>query len=76
MDAAHKKSTFTAAQCLALLPSFHKTQLGSLSEKNIRDFLGVFPKCRAPRPPIWEASVQEKIKGLFCVLGPKDHFWF
>ena len=29
-----------------------------------------------PRPPIWEASVQKKFKGLFCVLGPKEHFWF
>ena len=27
--------------------------------KKIRDFLGVFPKCR------------KKFKGLFCVLGPK-----
>ena len=29
-----------------------------------------------PTPPIWEASVQKKFEGLFCVLGPKEHFWF
>ena len=29
-----------------------------------------------PTPPIWEASVQKKFKGLFCVLGPMEHFWF
>ena len=37
---------------------FHK----GASQKKIRDFLGVFPKCRTPpTPPIWEASVQKKI---------------
>ena len=33
-------------------------------QKKIRDFLGVFPRCRTPptpTPPIWEASVQKKI---------------
>ena len=44
--------------------------------KKIRDFLGVFPKCRTPRPTIWGASVQKIFKGLFCVFGPKEHFWF
>ena len=28
-----------------------------------------------PSPHIWEAPVQ-KNKGLFCVLGPKENFWF
>ena len=31
-------------------------------KKKLRDYLGVFPKCRTPsppRPPIWEASVQK-----------------
>ena len=48
------------------------------SQKKIQDFLGVFPKCWTPPPPppIWEASVQKKKLGLFCVLGPKEHFWF
>ena len=29
-----------------------------------------------PTPPFWEPLVQKKIYGLFCVLGPKEHFWF
>ena len=44
--------------------------------KKIRDFLGVFPKCRTPPAPFLEGLRPKKIKGLFCVLGPKEHFWF
>ena len=45
--------------------------------KKLRDYLGVFPKWRTPRPPIWEASVQKKnCYDLFCILSPKEHFWF
>ena len=43
--------------------------------KKIRNYLGIFPKCRTPpTPPFWEPLVQKKIYGLFCVLGPKEHF--
>ena len=34
------------------------------------DYLGVFPKCRTPHPPIWE----ETNYGLFGNLGPQKHF--
>ena len=39
-------------------------------------FFGSFSQMSDPRLPIWEASVQHKFKGLFCVLGPKEDFWF
>ena len=37
-----------------------------------RDFLGIFPKCRTPRPPppLLETPVSKKNYGLFFILGP------
>ena len=42
--------------------------------KKIRDYLGIFSKWQTP--PFWEPLVQKKNYGLFCVLGPEEHFWF
>ena len=38
--------------------------------------MGVFPKCRAPPPLFGGPPSKKKFEGLFCVLGPKEHFWF
>ena len=42
-----------------------------------------FPSPRPhPLPPVWEPHVCEEKKwfvglnGLFCILGPLEHFWF
>ena len=47
-------------------------------KKKIRDFLGVFPKCRTPPnpPPPYLGGLRPIFFGLFCILGPKKHFWF
>ena len=47
-------------------------------QKKIRDYLGIFPKWQTPPPfpPFGNPSSKKKIYGLFCVLGPKEHFWF
>ena len=46
--------------------------------KKIRNYLGIFPKCQTPplppTPPFGNPSSKKKIYGLFCVLGPKEHF--
>ena len=44
-------------------------------KKNMGLF-GSFSRVASCPPPFWEPLVQKKIKGLFCVLGPKEHFWF
>ena len=33
-----------------------------------------FPKDVPPPPPIWESLFREKIEGLLCILGHKEHF--
>ena len=45
--------------------------------KKKRGFLGIFPKGRPPPPlpPFWEPLFPKKKCGLFCVLGPQEHFW-
>ena len=48
----------------------YNLQLGDLSEEKYGIIWEFFPSVRPPIPPIWEASVQKKFKGLFCVLGP------
>ena len=49
--------------------------MGNLEKKNPGLF-GNFSQIAAPTPPFWEPLVQNKFYGLFCVLGPKEHFWF
>ena len=58
------------------LPFFNYCSIREPPKKNIRDFLGVFPKCRTPPPPYLGGLRPKKFKGLFCVLGPKEHFFF
>ena len=51
--------------------------LGSLSEKNT-GFFGSFSQMSDPPPPplFGRPPSKKKFEGLFCVLGPKEHFWF
>ena len=38
---------------------------------------GFFPKCQTPPTPLFgRPQSQKKFKGLFCILGPREHFWF
>ena len=53
------------------LPKYIRPK-GASQKKNT----GVFPKCRTPHPPYLGGLRPKKIEGLFCVLGPKEHFWF
>ena len=52
--------------------------LGKASEKKYGIIWEFFPNVGPPppTPPFWEPLVQKKNYGLFCVLGPKEHFWF
>ena len=43
-------------------------------QKNTVAYL-IFPKKRLPPPPFWESLFREKIEGLLCILGHKEHFW-
>ena len=49
-----------------------KPLVGTLNE--IQDFLGIFPKWRPS--PLLGNPYSKKIKGLFCKLGPKEHFFY
>ena len=40
-------------------------------------FWEFFPNVGPPPPPLFGRPPSKKnIRGLFCVLGPKEHFWF
>ena len=48
-------------------------------KKELRDYLGIFPKWQTPLPPptpFWEPLIQKKNYRLFCILDPWEHFWF
>ena len=53
------------------------SSLRDAAHKKKRDFLGIFPKCRTPppSPPFGNPCFQKKKFGLFCILGPQEHFW-
>ena len=51
--------------------------------KKNQENVGILPKLGThPLPPVWEPHVcKEKkwfvgLNGLFCILGPLEHFWF
>ena len=48
--------------------------LSDALRKKTPDQVGKIPKWQTPPPPIWEHPVWKKIYGLFCILGPKEHF--
>ena len=50
-------------------------RLGTLPQKNT-GFFGNFLDHTPPLPPFWELLFPKQKKcGLFCVLGPSEHFW-
>ena len=63
----HQRCTYDQLKC-----TNHRIKEG----KKRRDFLGIFPKCRTPPPPPLLGTLFPKKKyGLFCILGPLEHFW-
>ena len=55
-------------------PLQNMTKCYGTPSKKKRDYLGIFPKCRPP-PPFGNPCFQKKKYGLFCILGPLEHFW-
>ena len=75
------------ADLLLILVTHPVTSLWNWKAKNgiregIRKKYGIiwefFPNSGPPPPPpsFGNPSSKKKIYGLFCVLGPKEHFWF
>ena len=53
--------------------NWKQVSLGTLSKKNT-GFFGNFSQVLDP-PPFWEPLFPKKKYGLFCILGPLEHFW-
>ena len=79
LQVKNKRVVFNLS-CLYLKWKTHTTchvtcRLGEASEKNTGLF-GDYSQVENPPPPLLGTPRPKKKYGLFCILGPKKHFWF
>ena len=57
-------------------PDSPTNPLRDAAQKKNGIFWEFFPKCRIPSPHFGNPCFQKKKCGLFCIVGPREHFFF
>ena len=72
----NKKESESDHACMQTRKMTSKLPAQGASQKKNTGFFGSFSQMSDPPPLFGRPPSKKKFEGLFCILGPKEHFWF